>query len=248
MRELGRRLRAAEDFVAVASTVCEITRTELQVAQCTVTLYSSEGGPAIVIDNIVGLDDADRLHCFAEHWIGNRVLRELHEHHALVEVKSLGRAARCGCVGVGHDVLLPVVELGSLLGSIRCSQVRTFGADQLRDLSTLATHVSMRLGELGITTSPDPVLGGLTRRQREVALFVAQGCTNREIGEHLAMSENTVKKHLKDIFEKTRTVGIERRAQLANRIKPGPEREAPVGVTRLQGVTITRAALATKRG
>jgi two-component system, NarL family, response regulator LiaR len=44
---------------------------------------------------------------------------------------------------------------------------------------------------------------GLTLRESEVALFLAQGMRNRDIASALWVSENTVKTHLKSIFQKT---------------------------------------------
>lgn len=52
-------------------------------------------------------------------------------------------------------------------------------------------------------SSPDPLRSlGLTAREAEVLLWVAQGKTNPEIGTILDAAENTVKKHLQHIFEK----------------------------------------------
>ena len=42
----------------------------------------------------------------------------------------------------------------------------------------------------------------LTGREIEVLQFVAQGYTSREIGEHLFISENTVKNHVRNILDK----------------------------------------------
>ena len=44
---------------------------------------------------------------------------------------------------------------------------------------------------------------GLTLRESEVALFLSQGMRNRDIAAALWVSENTVKTHLKSIFQKT---------------------------------------------
>jgi DNA-binding NarL/FixJ family response regulator len=44
---------------------------------------------------------------------------------------------------------------------------------------------------------------GFTLRESEVALFLAQGMRNRDIASALWVSENTVKTHLKSIFQKT---------------------------------------------
>jgi len=45
-------------------------------------------------------------------------------------------------------------------------------------------------------------LGALTEREREVLDLLAQGLTNKEIAEKLIITTNTVKRHLKAIFEK----------------------------------------------
>jgi len=57
--------------------------------------------------------------------------------------------------------------------------------------------------------SPKPLEAlGLTPREAEVLLWVAQGKTNYEIAVILGMSEKTAKKHLGNIFEK---LGLESR-------------------------------------
>jgi DNA-binding NarL/FixJ family response regulator len=45
-------------------------------------------------------------------------------------------------------------------------------------------------------------LAHLTRREREVLELVARGLSNKEIAETLVITTNTVKRHLKAIFEK----------------------------------------------
>ena len=52
----------------------------------------------------------------------------------------------------------------------------------------------------------------LSARETEVALLVIQGLTNREVGERLGITEQTVKDHLHSVFEK---IGIRRRTELA---------------------------------
>jgi two-component system response regulator DevR len=42
----------------------------------------------------------------------------------------------------------------------------------------------------------------LTNRERDVAALVTQGCTNREVGERLGITEVTVRHHLSSIFNK----------------------------------------------
>jgi len=52
----------------------------------------------------------------------------------------------------------------------------------------------------------------LSRREREIALLVARGHTNRQVGTELVLSEHTVATHISKIFKK---LGLHSRAQIA---------------------------------
>jgi DNA-binding NarL/FixJ family response regulator len=45
---------------------------------------------------------------------------------------------------------------------------------------------------------------GLTTKEREVLQYFIQGKTNAQIGEELVISESTVKKHLHNVYVKTK--------------------------------------------
>ena len=53
---------------------------------------------------------------------------------------------------------------------------------------------------------------GLTERELEIVSAVASGCTNRDIAEDFSISQQTVKHHLTNIFDKT---GVSNRLELA---------------------------------
>jgi predicted ATPase/DNA-binding CsgD family transcriptional regulator len=55
-------------------------------------------------------------------------------------------------------------------------------------------------------------LGGLTRRERQVATLIAQGKSNREIADELVVSERTVEGHVSNIFSK---LGFHSRTQVS---------------------------------
>jgi non-specific serine/threonine protein kinase len=61
------------------------------------------------------------------------------------------------------------------------------------------------------TEPPQKESGGLSLREREVALLVARGLSNREIAETLVLTERTVESHLTHIFGK---LGLRSRSQL----------------------------------
>jgi DNA-binding CsgD family transcriptional regulator len=62
--------------------------------------------------------------------------------------------------------------------------------------------------------APSPA-DGLTQREREVALLVADGLRSREVAERLGIASQTVKSHLKTIFDK---LGVRNRVELARRL------------------------------
>jgi DNA-binding NarL/FixJ family response regulator len=54
--------------------------------------------------------------------------------------------------------------------------------------------------------------GGLTRREREVALLIAEGKSNREISDALVITERTVEGHVSNILSK---LGFRSRTQVS---------------------------------
>ena len=53
---------------------------------------------------------------------------------------------------------------------------------------------------------------GLTPRELEVVGCIVEGCSNRDIAKQFSLSEETVKRHLSNIFDKT---GVSTRLELA---------------------------------
>jgi len=77
---------------------------------------------------------------------------------------------------------------------------------------TVAELLAERTSEQSAVSDP------LTEREREVAALVAQGLTNRQIGERLFITEGTAKLHVKHILQK---LDMTSRAQIAARVAEG---------------------------
>jgi DNA-binding CsgD family transcriptional regulator len=242
---LTTRLLAAKDFIEVAAAVCAVGRHQLGLHQVVVTLQALDGRPVLIVDNVPKASDALRLQWAAELWRLDPFLQHVRTYHApagdeLMSTDEVDKLSRdVGYRGdYVHMLLLPILQPGELLGTIRCGHLQPFTPELRRDLTTLSSHVSVRLAQLGITTLPDPFLTKLTPRQRDVARLCARGCTNADIGQALDLSENTVKKHLKDIFD---MLEVTNRTELATKLPNAPQHDVPVGVTRRGELWITRA-------
>ncbi len=61
-------------------------------------------------------------------------------------------------------------------------------------------------------TEPERKTYGLTPRELEVTACIVEGCSNRDVAKQFAISEETVKRHLSNIFDKT---GVSTRLELA---------------------------------
>jgi two-component system, NarL family, response regulator DevR len=73
----------------------------------------------------------------------------------------------------------------------------------------------------------DPRLAGLTERERSILDLIAEGMTNRQIGERLFLAEKTVKNYVSTLLSK---LGMERRTEaavFAARLKPPDKPKDP---------------------
>jgi DNA-binding NarL/FixJ family response regulator len=60
--------------------------------------------------------------------------------------------------------------------------------------------------------APEKKTYGLTPRELEVVTCIVEGCSNKDVAKQFAISEETVKRHLSNIFDKT---GVSTRLELA---------------------------------
>jgi DNA-binding CsgD family transcriptional regulator len=100
----------------------------------------------------------------------------------------------------GGLIALLFTALGIYAGvkSVRAKEVVVVREVRVRDESPFAVNAG-RLKELGITP-----------REHEILCLIAEGLSNREIGEKLFVSENTVKTHSSRLFDK---MSVNRRVQ-----------------------------------
>jgi DNA-binding CsgD family transcriptional regulator len=121
------------------------------------------------------------------------------------ELRGLSEGAQSGLAGVRRSLTL---EAG---GERLRIEVTAVGKDR--------TQFHLWREPMGDTAAAgvDAVApaDGLTTREREVALLVSDGLRSREVAERLGIASQTVKSHLKTIFDK---LGVRNRVELARRL------------------------------
>ncbi|GAA2103554.1 response regulator transcription factor [Microlunatus panaciterrae] len=100
--------------------------------------------------------------------------------------------------------------LKQVRGNDLLNAVRTVAAGQSLLDPAATQRVLARLRD-GVDDGPDE-LRQLTEREREILTLIAEGMTNRQIGERLFIAEKTVKNYVSSLLSK---LGLERRTQAA---------------------------------
>jgi DNA-binding CsgD family transcriptional regulator len=146
-------------------------------------------------DHGIGIPEEDRAHLFTSFARGSNVGQRpgsglgLLIVHRCVELHC-GRIQIESAVGLGaDDYLTKPVSASDLLAAVAARLSR----EQSRSPASFNPD---------FTSSKPLEKLGLTPREAEVLLWVAQGKSNSEISTILGVAENTVKKHLQAVFEK----------------------------------------------
>jgi two-component system, NarL family, response regulator DevR len=134
------------------------------------------------------------------------------------DIRSAMPATRCLILTSydDNDAIFAAVMAGAagyLLKEIRGSSL----VDAIRQVaagrSLLDPSVTERLlARLRDGEPSDARLASLTDREREILALIADGMTNRQIGEHLFLAEKTVKNYVSGLLAK---LGMQRRTQAA---------------------------------
>ena len=99
--------------------------------------------------------------------------------------------------------------LKEIRGSDLVDGIRRVAAGQSLIDPTLTAKVLERVRK-GPSVAPE--LAELTDQERKLLALIAEGLTNRQIGEHMFLAEKTVKNYVSSILSK---LGLERRTQAA---------------------------------
>ena len=120
-----------------------------------------------------------------------------------ISKEQIVRALQLGARGILQKT--SVSELAKAIAAVLQGQYWIAG----RSINNVVQVIT----ELSATLPADqpPSSYGLTLRELEVVRLVTQGCSNREIAAQLKISEETVKRHISNVFVK---VGMSNRVEL----------------------------------
>jgi len=159
---------------------------------------------------------------------GLLLVSERPEAAAEVALRAVGRAAEVGarvqaarCETLAGQALAASGQRDRAATELQHAEAElgACGALRLRDeaareLRRLGHRVSARQRR----TASGEGLQALSGREHEIASLVAQGQTNRQIGESLFLSAKTVEGHLTNVFAK---LGVHSRAEVAEAVGRG---------------------------
>ncbi|MFV8749672.1 helix-turn-helix domain-containing protein [Nannocystaceae bacterium ST9] len=109
-----------------------------------------------------------------------------------------------------HEWMLGPNRLDALTKRVRAHH-RGQSEPRVEACACSITRLEGKLGPHYLVALRPPLLGNLSRRQREIAEYAAAGATAREIADSLGIGYHTVRQHLKEVY---RVLGIASRVEL----------------------------------
>jgi two-component system response regulator DevR len=134
-----------------------------------------------------------------------QILRQSPESRVLILTSVLDDAIIDEAIRAGaHGYLLKEIDGRGLVNAIR---------DVAAGKSSLDPAVTARVMQLAKSGGTQRTsLDSLSPQEKKVLGLIAEGCTNKEVGARLGLSEKTVKNYLSTVFEK---LHVSHRAQAA---------------------------------
>ncbi|WP_426139503.1 helix-turn-helix transcriptional regulator [Pseudomonas sp. DWP3-1-2] len=115
---------------------------------------------------------------------------------------------RYGVVDVVEVVAHRAGQPQAAISLLRTADQGTFTTDQLAQLNALQSLLQMAVANM---QPCDDSLNGLTPKERQIALLLRQGASNKQLARELDVGLPTIKTHLINLFRKT---GVTSRTEL----------------------------------
>ena len=111
----------------------------------------------------------------------------------------------------GDQAVTETLELEPDILLLDLAMPKLPGLEAMRAIMSRSPRVKIHLMQKAAAV-PERKTYGLTPRELEVVTCIVEGCSNKDIAKQFTISEETVKRHLSNIFDKT---GVSTRLELA---------------------------------
>ncbi len=170
-------------------------------------------GTNVMIGHLVACyGAADRYLGMLAATLGEQRLAEQHFERAMAQNRQMGAPTWVAHTAYEHGRFLLRQGRGE----------RERGEALIGEAATLAEAIGMaglleRIGALGVHAPAPDLPGGLSPREAQILALVADGLSNRELGEKLSISEHTAANHIRSILRKTDCANRTEAASYAHR-------------------------------
>lgn len=179
--------------IVAASAACRVVG-EARTVRDAVAVLEGIYPDVVLVGSVV---DLTAMRQFRSHFPDQRIVRVVRR----IEPASLASAKRLGASGVLARNT-SAAELFNCLEAVAAGH-EWFGGESTETVTDKSARAALVFPA-----------AGLTQRELDVISEIAEGASNKDIAQHFAISENTVKHHLTRIFDKT---GVSSRLELAVR-------------------------------
>jgi two-component system, NarL family, nitrate/nitrite response regulator NarL len=193
--------------------VCEVVRAQLSASREFQVVGEAHDGKR-AIEQVEKLHpDVLLLDLLMPNLPGIEALKELSARHATAHTIVFSAS-------VGPEQIVQALQLGArgILSKKNIAQLEPAMRSVLNGNYWVEGREEGDIGKIladlsaSMRTGAQPRNYGLTQREIEVIGLVTEGCSNREIASRLNITEDTVKRHLTNVFDK---IGMSTRLELA---------------------------------
>jgi DNA-binding CsgD family transcriptional regulator len=169
------------------------------------------GGRNLMVAMTICFGPADRLRGGLAHLLGFHDLAD--EYFRAAMTLADNSSSPVWRARVQHDWALLAADNDDLPNARLLAEQARSTATTL-GMSTLASRATILLDRLSESSPSGPIVtyDGMSERELDVLRLIAEGCSNREIGKRLFISQHTAANHVRSILQKT---GCANRAEAA---------------------------------
>jgi DNA-binding CsgD family transcriptional regulator/tetratricopeptide (TPR) repeat protein len=184
-------------FLAEACVACEA----VDHAETLMRELDRYAGHNLMVAMTICFGPADRLRGGLSHLLGRRQQADMYFRAAM----SLADASASPVwrAHVQHDWAVFAAANGDLANA-RFLAEQAHATATVLGMNALAERAAMVLARTVAPSASPLTYDGMSERELDVLRLIADGCSNREIGERLFISQHTAANHVRSILQKTR--------------------------------------------